>query len=142
MKVEDATTPVLAEIRKEKKAELIKARISGSTVSDIANSEGQSVRTAAALTLKSTTLAGAGVEPKVIGSAFGLPEGGVSKPIAGDKGVYVVEVTKITAADELDNYSAIASRLSNTLKATVNTKVYTALEKVADIEDNRATTVY
>ena len=142
MKVEDATTPVLVEIRKEKKADIIKERISGATLSDIANSEGQSVRTAAALTLKSTTLSGAGVEPKVIGSAFGLSEGSLSKPIVGDKGVYVIEVTKITSADELDNYSAIASRLSNALKTTVNTKVYSALEKVADIEDNRATTVY
>ena len=66
----------------------------------------------------------------------------MSKPIVGGKGVYVIDVTKITTAEELDNYSAIASRLSNALKTTVNTKVYSALEKVADIEDNRATTVY
>ena len=142
MKVENATTPVLAEIRKEKKAELIKEKITGSTLSEIANGQGQSVRTASAVSLSSTTLSGAGVEPKVIGSAFGLAEGAISKPIAGDKGIYLVEITKINDADELDNYAAIASRLSNSLKATVNSKVYTALQEAAEIEDNRAKTVY
>ncbi|WP_115461171.1 peptidylprolyl isomerase [Winogradskyella aurantiaca] len=142
MKVENATTPVLAEIRKEKKAELIKEKITGTTLSEIANGQGQSVRSASAVSLSSTTLSGAGVEPKVIGSAFGLAEGAISKPIAGDKGIYLVEITKINDADELDNYAAIASRLSNSLKATVNSKVYTALQEAAEIEDNRAKTVY
>ena len=142
MKVENATTPVLAEIRKEKKAEIIKSQISGSNLSDIASNQGQTVRSASAVSLSSTTLSGAGVEPKVVGAAFGIAEGAVSGPIVGTKGVYLVEVTKVNDADELDNYAAIASRLSNTLKAGVTTKVYNALQESAEIEDNRATTVY
>jgi parvulin-like peptidyl-prolyl isomerase len=142
MKVENATTPVLTKIRKEKKADIIKNRISATTLSDIASAEGQSVRSAAALTMKSTTLSGAGREPKVVGAAFGLSQGEVSKAIVGEKGVYFVEVTQINEADELDNYASIANRLSNTLKSLVNSKVYSALQEAADIEDNRAKTVY
>ncbi len=142
MNVDNATTPVLAEIRKERKAEMIRAKITGTTVDDIAKNQGQSMRTATAITLNNTTLSGAGVEPMVIGTAFGLAEGKTSKPVDGNKGVYVLEVTKITEATPLDNYAAIMNRLSDTRKSSVQTKVYTALEEAADIEDNRAKTVY
>ncbi|GGI56684.1 peptidylprolyl isomerase [Winogradskyella haliclonae] len=142
MSVENATTPVLAAVRKEKKAEMIRNKISATTLADIANNQGQSVKTATGLTMKNTTLSGAGVEPKVIGTAFGLQQGVVSKPVDGEKGVYVVEVTKINEATKLDNYAAILARLSNARKNTVQTQVYSALEKAADVEDNRAKTVY
>ena len=142
MDVESATTPVLAAVRKEKKAEIIRKKISATTLAEISTNQGQTVKTATGLTMKNTTLSGAGVEPKVIGSAFGLPQGGVSKPIDGEKGVYVVEVTKITEATKLENYAAILARLSNARKGTVQTQVYSALEKAADVDDNRAKTVY
>jgi parvulin-like peptidyl-prolyl isomerase len=142
MKVEDASITAAPEIRKEKKAKLIREKISASTVADIASNQGQTVRTAAAITMKNTTLAGAGVEPKVIGAAFGLSEGETSKPIDGDRGVYVIEVTKINEVTELENYTSIMNRLNDQRRNQVQSKVYQALEKAADIEDNRAKTVY
>ncbi|WP_299361423.1 SurA N-terminal domain-containing protein [Winogradskyella sp.] len=142
MSVEDASITALPEIRKEKKAKMIREKITATTIEDIAKNQGQSPRTAAALTLKNTTLAGAGTEPKVIGAAFGLAQGKVSEPIDGEKGVYVIEVTKVTDATELDNYTSIVNRLNNTLRNSVQSKVYKALEDAADIEDNRAKTVY
>ena len=142
MSVEDATTPVLAEVRKEKKAEMIRAKISASSLADIANNQGQTVRTAAALIEKNTTLSGAGAEPKVVGAAFGLTQGNVSKPIDGDRGVYIIQVNKITEAPELENYAAILARIGNARKNIVQTKVYQALEAAAEIDDNRAKTVY
>jgi peptidyl-prolyl cis-trans isomerase D len=142
MSTEDASITALPIIKNEKKAKLIREKITGTTVVDIAKNQGQSPRTAAAITLKNTTLSGAGVEPKVVGAAFGLAEGATSKPIDGVKGVYVVEVTKITEATKLDNYSAIMNRLNNERRAAAQTAVFKALEKSAEIEDNRAKTVY
>ncbi|MGJ8548718.1 SurA N-terminal domain-containing protein [Winogradskyella wichelsiae] len=142
MSTEDASITVLPEIRKEKKAKLIREKISGTSVDAIAQNQGQSARTAAALTINNTTLSGAGAEPKVIGSAFGLAQGATSKPIDGQKGVYVIEVTKVTDATKLDNYTAIMNRLSSERRNSAQTKVYTALEDAAEIEDNRAKTVY
>ena len=142
MSVEDASITVLPEIRKEKKAKMIREKITATSVDDIAKNNGQSPRTAAAVTIKNTTLSGAGVEPKVVGAAFGLKEGATSKPIDGEKGVYVVEVTKVNEATELENYAPIMNRLNSERRNTVQTKVYQALEKAADIEDNRAKTVY
>jgi peptidyl-prolyl cis-trans isomerase D len=142
MSVEDASITAIPEIRKEKKAKIIREKITATTLNDIAKNQGQSARTAAAVTLKNTTLSGAGVEPKVVGAAFGLAEGKTSKLIDGAKGVYVVEVTKINEATKLENYTAIMNRLSTELRNTAQNKVYQALEKAADIEDNRAKTVY
>ncbi|MEO1030329.1 MAG: SurA N-terminal domain-containing protein [Bacteroidota bacterium] len=142
MSVEDASITAAPEIRKEKKAKMIREKITATTIDDIAKNQGQSPRTAAALTLKNTTLAGAGAEPMVIGAAFGLEQGKISKPIDGEKGVYVIEVTKVTDATALDNYTPIINRLNTALRNSVQTKVYQALEEAADIEDNRAKTVY
>ncbi|NRA91992.1 MAG: peptidyl-prolyl cis-trans isomerase, partial [Psychroserpens sp.] len=77
-------------------------------------------------------------EPKVVGAAFGIGEGETSKPIVGNKGVYLVEVTKVNEVTPLDNYQAIANRLSTTRTTAAQTKVYNALKETADIEDNRA----
>lgn len=142
MSVENASITAIPEIRKEKKAEMIRSKITATSVDDIAKNNGQSPRTAAALTIKNTTLSGAGVEPKVVGAAFGLAQGATSKPIDGEKGVYVIEVTKVNEATKLDNYAAIINRLNSQRKNIVQGKVYQALEKAADIEDNRAKTVY
>jgi peptidyl-prolyl cis-trans isomerase D len=142
MSVEDASITAIAEIRKEKKAQMIREKISATTVADIAKNNGQSPRTAAAVTIKNTTLSGAGVEPKVVGAAFGLAEGATSNLIDGEKGVYVIEVTKVNDATKLDNYTSIMNRLNTERKSAVQGKVYQALEKAADIEDNRAKTVY
>lgn len=142
MSVEDASITAIPEIRKEKKAKMIREKITATSVDDIAKNNGQNPRTAAAVTIKNTTLSGAGVEPKVVGAAFGLAQGTTSKPIDGEKGVYVIEVTKVNEATKLDNYTSIMNRLNNERRNAVQNKVYQALEKAADIEDNRAKTVY
>ena len=126
MSIEDASITALPEIRKEKKAQMIRKELTGTTVADIAKNQGQSQKTAAAVTIKNTTLSGAGVEPKVVGAAFGLAQGVTSKPIDGEKGVYVIEVTKINEATKLDNYSAIMNRLNTERRNSVQTKVITA----------------
>ena len=74
------------------------------------------------------------------GTAFGLNEGETSELIEGDKGVYMVQVTKVTPAVELDSYQAAANRVEQQKASSVNTKLYNALKEAAEIEDNRAAT--
>ncbi len=138
MSNEKASVTALPEIRKEKKAKMIREGISGTTLEDIAANQSQTVRTAVSLNMKNPTLAGAGREPKVIGAAFGLGEGETSGIIDGSNGVYVVQVTKKTAAQELPTYQNIASRLSTTKVSAANAALYNALKDASDIKDNRA----
>jgi len=121
---------------------MIRKKIATGALADIAAAQGQTVKNATGVTMSNTTLSGAGAEPKIVGAAFGLGQGEVSKPIDGNRGVYVVEVTKVSEATKLENYAAIIARLSNARKNNVQTKVYSALEAAAEIEDNRAKTVY
>lgn len=139
MTPEAASASVIPEIRKEKKAKMIREKISASTVDAVAQSQNVSVSTASAVNMKNPTLSGAGLEPKVVGTAFGLKEGETSKLIDGNKGVFMVEVTKKTAAPKLDNYQAIANRLNSSQMNTAQMKAYEALKDAADIVDNRAT---
>ncbi len=141
MNVEDASATVLPLVRKQKKAAQIMKSISASTVQDVAANQKQSVRTALAVNMKNPTLSGAGREPKVVGAAFGLNEGETSRLIEGNNGVYMLEVTKITPAIELDNYQAMANQITNKRVTSVNSSLYNALKSAADIEDNRAQTV-
>jgi peptidyl-prolyl cis-trans isomerase D len=138
MSVEDATARVLPLVRKEKKAQIIKDRISASTLEDLAAAEKTTVRTATGINMKNPTISGAGREPLVVGAAFGLNEGEVSNLIEGVKGVYMIQVTKVTPAVELDSYQAAANRVEQQKSSVVNTKLYNALKEAADIEDNRA----
>ncbi len=138
MSVEEATAKVLPIIRKEKKAKLIRERISATTLEDLAKAESTTVRSASAINMKNPTISGAGREPLVVGSAFGLNEGETSKLIDGENGVYMIQVTKVTPAVALDNYQAAANRLEKQKLGAVNSKLYNALKEASEIEDNRA----
>jgi parvulin-like peptidyl-prolyl isomerase len=139
MSTEKASVTALPAIRKEKQAKMIMDRFSATTLEDIASAEGQTVRTAAALNMKTPTLSGAGREPKVIGTAFGLKEGETSKAIEGTNGVYFVQVTKVTPAAEMPNYQTDANRLSTAKTGNVSRLLINALKEAAEVEDNRAT---
>ncbi len=138
MSVKDASAAVKTILIKEKKAEMLKSKISAKSVEDIAKNQAQVVKTASALNMKTPTISGAGTEPKVIGTAFALEVGGVSNPVVGNNGVYVVEVTKKTPASGLDTYISYAAQASKTQANLVNSKVFEALKEAAEIEDNRA----
>ncbi|WP_040281475.1 peptidylprolyl isomerase [Psychroserpens damuponensis] len=139
MDPETASASVLSDIRKEKKAELIRAKITGTTVDEVAKNQSRPATNASAVNMKNPTLTGAGLEPKVVGVAFGLSDGETSGLVDGEKGVYMVSVSNIQEATKLDNYQSIANRLSTARSNAAQTKVYNALKETADIEDNRAT---
>lgn len=138
MSTEKASITAMPKIRKEKKAEIIMSRITAGTLDEIAAAEGQSVKTAIGINMKTPTLSGAGREPLVIGTAFGLNEGDISKVVVGENGVYVVEITKVTPATDIENYQANANQVRTTRSATIDADLYNALKEAAKIEDHRS----
>ena len=138
MSVEEASATVTPILKKQKKAEVIKSRLKGSTLQEIASNQGVSVQTADAVNLSSPTLAGAGEEPEVVGAVFSLETGKVSEPIAGEKGVYVAELVSKFEAPAMDSYKGFAQQESAARRAQAGSRVFEALKKKADIEDNRS----
>ena len=135
---EAASATVIPILQKEKKAAIIKEKISGSTLQEIANNLNVAVNTANSVNRNSPVLPGVGSEPFVVGAAFGLEEGVVSEPLAGEKGVFVIKVLEKTNAPELESYRSYAARQAATKRAGVNALIFAALKNSAEIEDNRA----
>ena len=138
MSVESASATVLPILEKQKKAEIIKSRIEGNTLDEIAQNQNTEINTANAVNPANPVLPGAGNEPKVIGAAFALEPNAVSEPLAGERGVYVIKLLSLNKAPELDSYRPYTARLTSERRTTVNTGVIDALEDAAEIEDNRA----
>ncbi len=138
MAVEDASVTVLPLLRKEKKAAKIKADNAGKSMADMASSNNTNISNATALTAKAPTIPGAGREPLVVGTAFSMEIGSTSGFIAGESGVFMVEVTNKEEAPALDNYATYANTLQAANAGKVSTSVFNALKEKAEIEDNRS----
>lgn len=143
MNTEKASATVTPILKKEKKAAMIKEKITATTLSEIAANQGVSVQSASAVNLGNPMIPGAGLEPKVIGTAFSLKEGVVSQPIAGEKGVFVVKLIQRNEAPDLASYATIAEleteeRTAKIAGANGTGRVVEALKNNAEIEDRRA----
>ncbi len=136
--VEEASATVLPILRKQRKAAQIIAANKGKAMDAFASANGVNVTNATALNMKTPTMAGAGREPLVVGTAFGLKEGSTSGFVIGENGVYMLQVTKKTPAAKLENYATYANSLKSLNAGKANAAVYNALKGKATIEDKRA----
>ena len=126
-------------ILKEKKAKKIFEDNSNETsLEDLAASNATEIVNALAVNQKSGTLVGAGYEPYVVGAAFGLQEGEISKLIEGNRGVYKLQLTSKKVADELEDYSTYAKQLSNQNLERLAPAIIKALESSGEVVDNRS----
>ncbi len=138
MSAEEASPLVKNILLKQKKAEIIKKKMTGTTLSEIAKNSGGKVGMANGESLKSPVVPGYGKEPKVVAKAFALAPGTLSKPIAGERAVYVVKTIKIKKAADIKNYIPYVEKLKKQAQAGISKKVVDALKEKEDIEDNRS----
>jgi peptidylprolyl isomerase/peptidyl-prolyl cis-trans isomerase D len=138
MSSENASAKVTPILRKEKKAQLIMARINSKDIAEISKNQKQPTRNASSVNRKNPTLPGVGEEPYVVGTAFGLAQGATSKPIAGENGVFIVKVLAIETAPDLQNYTSNVNTIATQSANQSTTKLVDALKKTVEIEDNRA----
>ena len=124
-------------LKNKKKAELIKAKMVGTSLEAIAKSAGSAVQQATDVTMENPVLTGGvGQEPKVVGNAFALTAGKLSAPIEGNTGVYVVKNTSTVKAPVLKDHTAYVAKLKAQSAGDVN-RVLPALKDKAEIKDNR-----
>lgn len=130
---------ILPLVRNQKKGEMIKGKVSGTDFNSIASSfENAVVDTARNISFTSNFLPGLGQEPKVISNVFKLDLNGVSQPIVGENGVYLVQpITNANPVGEL-NIPQLRQQTEGTVKGQVSTRLMQALVKGADVEDNRS----
>ncbi|NDP26195.1 MAG: peptidylprolyl isomerase [Flavobacterium sp.] len=124
-------------LKNKKKAELIKAKMTGTSLEAIAKAVGAPVQQATDVTMENPVLTGGvGQEPKVVGNAFALTAGKLSAPIEGNTGIYVVRNTNVVKAPVLKDHTAYVAKLKAQSAGDVN-RVIPALKDKAEIKDNR-----
>ncbi|WP_394759474.1 peptidylprolyl isomerase [Flavobacterium sp.] len=136
--IEEAKIAVGPKLRNQKKAELIKVKMSGATLEAVSKSTGSPVKEALDVVAANAYIQTIGAEPKVVGTAFALKPGVVSQTIDGVSGVFKIKVKSSTKAPAATDYKDITTRLNGQAKGSVYGRVYNALKKEATIEDNRA----
>jgi len=137
MTAEDARLSVEPILKNKKKTELIKAKMSGSSLEAIAKSNATTVQQAVDLTIENATLAGVGPERKVVGAAFGLGVNKISAPIEANSGVYVVKTKSIVKAPVLKSHADYIAKVKSQTNS-YSSRVIPALKAEAKIKDNRA----
>jgi peptidyl-prolyl cis-trans isomerase D len=124
-------------LKNKKKAELIKAKMAGSSLEAIAKAVNAPIQQAVDVTMDNPVLTGGvGQEPKVVGNAFALASGKLSAPIEGNTGVYVVLNKSTFKAPALRSHAAYVSKLKAQSAGDAN-RVVPALKDIAEIKDNR-----
>ena len=122
----------------EKKASLIKQKIKGDNLEEIAQSFNKTVNSSKAVSLGSPVLPGVGRSTEIITILTNLEENKTYTGIEAQNGVFVVKIVKKDKPTVLDNYKSFSYTILNARKAK-STQSFEAMKKMADIEDNRAT---
>ncbi len=110
-------------VRRNKKGEIIAkdlASVSPATIESYAAAMNAKVDTAKFVSVVSPSIVGMGYEPIIAGAATGLEVGEVSAPVAGNRGVYVLQVVKENVASRPYDENAEMTRLEQQYMGAVN----------------------
>jgi hypothetical protein len=129
------------ELRKQKKIEIIAkdvaAKISGkSGLAEAAAAIGDSIHSVKGV-MFSQPFMSIGYEPALVGSAFGLKPGTLSKPIAGNAGVFIL-ITENVEATQPNPMMNNRANLESQYNSGLEYKLLTELKKRVNIVDNRS----
>ncbi|TAF11465.1 MAG: peptidylprolyl isomerase [Flavobacteriia bacterium] len=125
-------------LKNQKRAEIIKKKMSGASLEAVAQKSGATVQPAIGVSMKSPVLPNIGNEPKVVGKAFGLAAGKTSEIIEGNSGMFMVRAKAVTKAPEVPSYATYITQDRTQNQSYATSKAYTALKDKAEIKDNRA----
>ncbi len=128
--------------RKEKKAEQLiekaSAALNGtSSIEALAPKLNTSVGIADNVVFAYPGIPAAGNEPEVVGTAFTLKQGQLSKPIKGNAGVFVIVMESFIEPKPTKDYSANKAQLLNNIKGRADYELFNSLKDKAGVEDNR-----
>ncbi len=125
-------------VRNQKKAEMLKAKISSTDLSAIATQFSTKVDTIKGLTFNSPMI-NDDREADVIAAALALDVDQVSNPIVGNNGVYMVKLSNRIAARAPSNISQLRKEASSKYQSAVKNGLIRSIKEVTNIEDNRNT---
>ena len=136
--LEDVREQFTKEVVKEKKAAAWIAKMQGKTdLNALASELSASVQNATELSENSFSLPGGFAEYEVIGKIFALENGQTSVPMAGDMGVYVVNMAAKTAAPEPQDLNIDKAGMVQRAQSRVDGGLFNALKEAIGVKDER-----
>jgi len=136
---EDLRETAEIEVVKEKKAAAMITEMSGITdIDELATTIGETVRSANEFIFSNSAFPGGFEEPELIGLAFALQAGQTTVPLKGENGVFVIKMESLTDALELSDVSSEQRTMLEAKETASAVSVYRALERKADVQDERA----
>lgn len=133
---EDVKPRLVAELRNDKKAELIEKEMAGKTLAELEN-EGLAIDTVRGITFNTPYASTIGNEPKLFALAPMAETGELSQPLQGNMGVFVFTVLDKTESAADYDEKAENVIMTERLRSAIPYLSFEALKKAADIEDER-----
>ena len=121
----------------EKKAQMIKDKMEGATLKEIADTFNVNVNSSKAVSVSSPVLPGVGRVPELVNILGALSLDKLYVDLEVQNAVFAIKLTNKELPATIDNFTSFANTISNNLQRKGN-KAYEVLKKSADIEDNRA----
>ena len=140
--LEDVKDRVELSVLKEKKIKLLEQKASKamegkSDLNAIASALNTKVQNASNINFESFQLPGVGLEPFVIGTVTSLEVDKISKPIPGNNGVFVAQVTSVNENNNLD-LATEKSQLERAMSMRANSQAIEAHRNAVKIVDKRS----
>jgi peptidyl-prolyl cis-trans isomerase D len=108
-----------------------------SSMEEISNELNVPVQSAGNINFSSFSIPGIGLEPSVVGTVASLEVDEISEPIAGNNGVFIVQVTSVEkGADE--NIAGEQTRLAQSLVSRATSQAIEAHQNSVEIVDKRS----
>ena len=136
--VEDLKSTIEALVRNKKKADIISKRLQGKDINAAAKEFKVSVDFAENATFSSAFIPEVGVEPKVVGKAFGTAAGSTGGPVIGNTGVFMVATKSISPSADMVNVPQQRRQNMSTARSQVNSRLVESLKKSYKVEDKRS----
>lgn len=129
---------VLNKVKATKLAKKLNDALQGAkSIDQIAQKVGKTPKAEQNIVFANPILPGVAQENKVVGTVFGLQPKQLSKPIEGNQGVYVVQVTDFVNPPALDKVDQQKQQVRQQLRQRASNQSFQALLDKADIKDNR-----
>ncbi len=140
--LEQVKTGIEISVRKEKKAEKLKAemneKLNGvNDINALASALNTSVKQSSNVKFTSIQIPNLGREPEVSVTAVATEKGAITEPIIGENGVYVLQVNNKSLPEENIQNTNAKSFMTRNLTRRVMYTTPRVLNELAEIEDNR-----
>lgn len=126
------------DLMNDKKAAILKSKMTGKSVEDIASKNKIEVQKAD-VTFANPSIMGGGYDPDIVGALFskGLKDGTTTLPLKGRNAVYVIRIDKTIAEPATNSYETEVQTLTGQAKSALTTDVKNGLHEKANVVDNR-----